>query len=140
MKTPTRTRALTAAAVVVVGLGITACTPAQQAAFHEHVANKVATVQLAGLSQPNAPSDTTLARLRNCESHGNYGAVSASGTYRGAYQFSRATWNSTAARFLPEYRGHDPATAPSFVQDAMARALWSATGWTSWPVCGRRAL
>ena len=134
--TPRPARALAVMAIAAVGLAISACTPAQKAAFVQHAS----AVHQAGVSQPGAPSDEALARLRQCESHGNYGAVSRSGTYRGAYQFSRGTWDSTARRFLPAYVGHDPATAMPFVQDAMARALWSTTGWTSWPVCGRRAL
>ena len=37
-----------------------------------------------------------LACIRQRESHGNYAAVSANGIYRGAYQFSQASWDSTA--------------------------------------------
>lgn len=133
--TPRPARAFAVVAIATVGIALAACTPAEKAAFVQHVS----AVHHVGVSQPGAPSDATLARLRQCESHGNYGAVSRSGTYRGAYQFSRATWNATARRFLPAYVGHDPASAPPYVQDAMARALWSQTGWTSWPVCGRRA-
>ena len=85
-----------------------------------------------------ALSDASLARLRNCESHGNYGAVSASGTYRGAYQFSRSTWNGVARANFPQYDGLDPAAAPADVQDAFARALYAQLGRSPWPVCGQR--
>src|ERR671914_175423 len=49
--------------------------------------------------------------LRQCESGGNYGAVSASGQYRGAYQFDRQTWNGVASRHNPALVGTDPAAA-----------------------------
>ncbi len=81
-------------------------------------------------------SDAQLARLRQCESGGNYAAVSASGTYRGAYQFSRSTWNSVAKQHYPEWNGVDPAAAPPYVQDAMTRALWAQMGRKPWPHCG----
>jgi hypothetical protein len=78
---------------------------------------------------PTKPS-STLARIRQCESGGNYQAVSPGGTYRGAYQFDRQTWASVG--------GHgDPATAPPAEQDARAQALHAQRGSTPWPVCGR---
>lgn len=83
-------------------------------------------------------SEAQLARLRACESGGNYRAVSSSGTYRGAYQFSRTTWNSVAATHYPEWRGVDPIDAPPYVQDAMTRALWAQMGRKPWPHCGLR--
>ncbi len=64
------------------------------------------------------------AALRRCESGGNYGAVSSSGTYRGAYQFSRSTWNSVARGSYPHLVGVDPAAAAPADQDAMALALY----------------
>ena len=86
-----------------------------------------------------AISDAGLSRLRACESGGNYSAVSRNGLYRGAYQFSRRTWSNVAKNVLPTFASVDPAAAPPHVQDAMARALWAATGPRSWPVCGYRA-
>jgi ferric-dicitrate binding protein FerR (iron transport regulator) len=77
------------------------------------------------------------AALRRCESGGNYGAVSASGTYRGAYQFSRSTWNAVAARSYPHLVGVDPAAASPADQDAMALALYRSSGASPWPHCGR---
>jgi len=47
----------------------------------------------ASASAPNA----TLARIAACESSGNPSAVSASGQYRGKYQFSRATWRERSS-------------------------------------------
>lgn len=83
-------------------------------------------------------SDSALARLRQCESGGNYAATSPGGTYRGAYQFAQSTWNSVASRHFPKWVGTDPAKAPSIVQDAMARALYLERGRAPWPVCGYR--
>lgn len=78
-----------------------------------------------------------LARIRACESGGNYGAVSRSGSYRGAYQFSRATWDGTARSSRPELVGADPAAAAPADQDAMAYALYVRSGPGQWPHCGR---
>ncbi len=83
-------------------------------------------------------SDAGLARLRACESHGNYGIVSASGKYRGAYQFSQSTWNSVARSHYPFLHGVDPAKARPWDQDRMARALWATAGPGQWPVCSKR--
>jgi peptidoglycan hydrolase-like protein with peptidoglycan-binding domain len=71
----------------------------------------------------------TLAKIAACESSGNPTAVSASGRYRGKYQFSRQTWR--------EYGGTgDPAAAPEAEQDRIAAALYAARGTQPWPVCG----
>ncbi len=86
---------------------------------------------------PKVPSDAALAALRACESHGNYGSVSAGGHYRGAYQFAQSTWNSVASRWFPSLVGIDPARASTADQDAMARALFAEAGWAPWPTCGR---
>ena len=85
-----------------------------------------ATTQSSGSgTAPNA----TLAKIAQCESSGNPAAVSASGQYRGKYQFSRATWR--------EYGGTgDPAAAPEAVQDRIAAALLADRGTQPWPVCG----
>jgi peptidoglycan hydrolase-like protein with peptidoglycan-binding domain len=71
----------------------------------------------------------TLARIAQCESSGNPTAVSASGQYRGKYQFSRATWRGLGG-------SGDPAKAPEAVQDAMAAKLLAQRGTSPWPVCG----
>lgn len=88
-----------------------------------------------------APTSTVehLARIKQCESRGNYAAVSASGKYRGAYQFSRATWDGNAARAgRPDLVGQDPAAVAPGDQDAMAVALYEASGPGQWPVCQHR--
>lgn len=82
-------------------------------------------------------SDASLARLRQCESGGNYNITSPGGAYRGAYQFAVSTWNAVAGRHFPRFVGVDPAYAAPEVQDAMARALYLEMGRSPWPVCGR---
>jgi peptidoglycan hydrolase-like protein with peptidoglycan-binding domain len=71
---------------------------------------------------------TELEHIAQCESGDDPTAVSASGRYRGKYQFSRATWRALG--------GHgDPAKAPESVQDAMAAKLYSLRGTAPWPNC-----
>ncbi|MDH4167959.1 MAG: transglycosylase family protein [Acidimicrobiia bacterium] len=117
--------------IVLAALGLTlvltACTPAEMA-------------QYLAITEPtrHVLNNEQLHRLRTCESGGNYGIVSASGRYRGAYQFSRATWDSVAGRHYPFLRGLDPAASPWYWQDAMARALFAEQGAAPWPHCGRR--
>lgn len=94
--------------------------------------DKAASAPHGGSGGPN------LAALRACESGGNYGAVNPTGTYRGAYQFSRSTWNSVAAKAYPHLVGVDPAAASPADQDAMAAALYASQGSRPWPHCGKR--
>jgi hypothetical protein len=82
-------------------------------------------------------TDSQLFALRSCESTDNYGAVSGSGRYRGAYQFSQYTWDDVAGRHYPWLVGVDPAAAEFWWQDAMARALFAESGARPWPHCGR---
>lgn len=79
---------------------------------------------------PTWDESATLARIRNCESGGDYGAVSASGRYRGAYQFDRGTWGSVGG-------SGDPAAASPDEQDYRALILLRQRGTRPWPVCGR---
>jgi hypothetical protein len=74
-------------------------------------------------------SDEKWEKLRWCESSDRYDAVSPSGTYRGAYQFDYATWQTVGGT-------GDPALAPPTEQDARARELYARRGWYPWPVCG----
>jgi hypothetical protein len=138
-----KSRSITARALILgaIGLGllgVAACDPADPAT-QVFVAHAQAQGSAIAARTAGGPSDAVLARLRNCESSGNYHAVSGSGAYRGAYQFSRQTWNSVAGSFLPGYVGVDPAAAPPSIQDAMARALWQRSGPSQWPLCGPRA-
>src|SRR5207247_1795850 len=74
-------------------------------------------------------ASSTLQRIAQCESGGNPSAVSASGQYRGKYQFSRATWRAMGGT-------GDPAKAPEAEQDRRAAALLAQAGTSPWPVCG----
>ncbi|MBA2437852.1 MAG: transglycosylase family protein [Acidimicrobiia bacterium] len=67
--------------------------------------------------------------IKACESGGDYGAVSASGKYRGAYQFDQSTWESVGG-------SGDPAAASPAEQDQRAAALKSQRGSSPWPSCG----
>lgn len=69
------------------------------------------------------------AALRNCESGGNY-ANKENPKYRGAYQFSYATWASVGG-------SGDPANASPEEQDMRARMLFERSGAGQWPRCGR---
>jgi hypothetical protein len=87
---------------------------------------------------PPAPSgthphhdDPFLACTRARESRGNYGVVSGSGLYYGAYQFSPTTWNTTANHAgRLELIGVLPSRASAYDQDDMAWTLyqWQGTG------------
>jgi hypothetical protein len=77
------------------------------------------------------PSDGQLYALRMCESGGNYRINSGNGFY-GAYQFSLQTWRGLGYASYPHY-------ASAATQDAAVRKLYAQSGWSPWPVCGRRA-
>jgi uncharacterized protein YabE (DUF348 family) len=70
------------------------------------------------------------AALARCESGGRPDAVSASGTYRGMYQFSMATWRSVGG-------SGDPAAASAAEQTLRAQMLYARSGAGQWPHCGR---
>jgi ribosomal protein L24E len=84
---------------------------------------------------PSLANDPFLACTRAHESDhaGGYGAVSSSGTYRGAYQFDRSTWDN-AARLAGRFDlvGVDPAAAAPADQDLVAMALFHAQGGSPW--------
>ena len=86
---------------------------------------------------PDGPSDVQWEALRFCEATGNYEAVSPTGKYRGAYQFSRQTWDWIAGMHHEHLVGVDPAAASPHDQDHMAQALYDLRGRGQWPVCGR---
>jgi resuscitation-promoting factor RpfB len=68
------------------------------------------------------------AALAKCESGGRPDAVSASGTYRGMYQFSRATWAGVGG-------SGDPAAASVAEQTKRAQMLYARSGAGQWG-CG----
>ena len=87
------------------------------------------------------PAGTTEAQwhaLRECESTQNYRAISVSGRYRGAYQFSIRTWDWVAGMHYPELVGIDPIDASPSDQDKMAYKLYEINGWDPWPTCKKR--
>jgi hypothetical protein len=75
-------------------------------------------------------ADPVLERIAACESAGDPTAVSASGRYRGKYQFSMQTWSQMGGE-------GDPAQASEAEQDRMAARLLRQKGTSPWPVCGR---
>lgn len=84
----------------------------------------------AGRGDPSPAERETLARIRWCESRNNYAIVSASGRYRGAYQFDVATWKGVGG-------SGDPAAASPAEQDYRALLLLRMRGTRPWPHCGR---
>jgi resuscitation-promoting factor RpfB len=69
-----------------------------------------------------------LEAIARCESGGDPTAVSSGGTYRGKYQFDRATWRALGGR-------GDPAAAPESEQDRRAARLMRTSGPGAWPNC-----
>lgn len=78
---------------------------------------------------PTAAESAQLAKIRHCESRGNYQIVSASGRYRGAYQFDMRTWAGVGG-------SGDPAAASPAEQDYRALLLLRQRGTRPWPNCG----
>ena len=95
----------------------------------------------AGAVEHPIPAGTTEEQwhaLRECESTQNYRAVSRSGRYRGAYQFSIRTWDWVAGMHYPDLVGVDPIDASPSDQDKMAYQLYEINGWDPWPTCKKR--
>ncbi|HUR76787.1 MAG TPA: transglycosylase family protein, partial [Acidimicrobiales bacterium] len=76
-------------------------------------------------------TDDIFIRLSWCEAGGRPDAVSRSGRYFGAFQFSLATWHSMG---MPG----SPVDFPYEVQLDTAKRLQARSGWGQWPVCARR--
>lgn len=81
-------------------------------------------------STAQAASRDDFARLRLCESSGNYQADTGNGYY-GAYQFDERTWRGLG------YHGYPHQASPA-TQDAAAEQLQADRGWSPWPACSRR--
>ena len=92
----------------------------------------ISTAQAASAPAAAASTDTTtsLQQIAQCESGGDPTAVSASGQYRGKYQFDRATWEAMGGT-------GDPAAAPEAEQDRRAADLMARQGPSAWPVCSK---
>ena len=82
------------------------------------------------LGNPTSSESATLAKIRQCESRGNYSIVSSTGRYRGAYQFDHTTWRAVGG-------SGDPAAASPQEQDYRALLLLRMRGTRPWPHCGR---
>lgn len=119
---------------------------ARKAADEAAARKKAAATTTTAKPPPAAPATTVEPRsgeptpdqwlgLRQCESSNNYKAVSAGGRFRGAYQFSQATWNWVAANVAPDLVGVDPAQAAPGHQDNMALSLYRLRGASQWPIC-----
>jgi hypothetical protein len=93
------------------------------------LSGSAATAAPSGGGTTTAAPGATLARIAQCESGGDPTAVSSSGTYRGKYQFTRATWADLGG-------SGDPAAAPEAEQDRRAAKLYAQRGSAPWPVCG----
>lgn len=93
------------------------------------LAASFAAVDVAAASAASAATADDFARLRQCESGGNYRINTGNGFY-GAYQFDRGTWNGLG------YPGTANQASPA-TQDEAARRLQAARGWSPWPACSR---
>ena len=94
------------------------------------MAAPVAPVGTGGTGDSTGDEQAFLAQVRRCESKGDYGIVSSTGRYRGAYQFSVQTWQGVGG-------SGDPAAASPAEQDQRALALLRLQGKRAWPVCSR---
>lgn len=73
-------------------------------------------------------------RAHESDTSGGYAAVSPNGRWFGAYQFTLDTWRGAVTRAgHPEHADTRPDHAPSHVQDAAARQLFSERGLQPWP-------
>lgn len=77
-----------------------------------------------------APSETDLRRLRQCESTDNSADNTGNGFY-GAYQFDLPTYHGLGYEGLPS-------DASLATQTAAATSLEEARGWQPWPACSRK--
>ncbi|MGA8370757.1 MAG: transglycosylase family protein [Acidimicrobiales bacterium] len=96
----------------------------QQAAQAQQVAQQQQAAQLAPAA---SSSGDDFARLRQCESGGNYGDNTGNGYY-GAYQFSQSAWQGLGYSGLPS-------DASPAQQDQAAQQLHAESGWSPWPSC-----
>ena len=83
-----------------------------------------------GASPASAATAEDFAKLRQCESGGNY-AINTGNGYYGAYQFDLRTWQGLG------YSGR-PDQAPPALQDEAAYRLYEQRGWSPWPACSRK--
>ncbi|GAC1441927.1 MAG: transglycosylase family protein [Mycobacteriales bacterium] len=108
------------AAPVIAAAGISA----------SFVAADAAVLAASASAASSSASDSDLAKLRTCESGGNYATNTGNGYY-GAYQFALQTWHSLG------YPGRPDQASPA-TQDAAVRQLQARSGWGQWPACSAR--
>ncbi len=94
------------------------------------VGGLTATLGTLSAGTAEAASGNDFARLRACESGGNYAINTGNGFY-GAYQFDRRTWQGLG------YPGTANQASPA-TQDEAAARLQAARGWQPWPACSRK--
>jgi len=124
----------------------TLLTPSEQSQIADPLLDVSVDAQIAdslveALSSHPLPKGTTEEQwdfLRFCESTHNYEALSRTGRYRGAYQFSIRTWDWVAGMYYEELVGVDPIDASPADQDKMAYRLYEINGWDPWPTCKKR--
>ena len=136
-----RTTTSTTAAPATTTTAATATTTTATATTTTTTAEPPPTTTEDGEIKHPIPAGTTEAQwhaLRQCESTQNYRAISSSGRYRGAYQFSIRTWNWVAEMHYPELVAVDPINASPPDQDKMAYKLYEINGWDPWPTCKKR--
>jgi hypothetical protein len=86
---------------------------------------------LAASAMPaNAATSDDFAKLRQCESGGNYQINTGNGFY-GAYQFDAGTWHGLGYAGLPN-------EASAAQQDEAAAKLYNSRGWAPWPSCSAK--
>lgn len=84
------------------------------------------TITLASTASAD-PAASDWAKLRACESSGNYSIDTGNGYY-GAYQFGLGTWESVGGT-------GKPSDAKPAEQDYRAHILYRMRGWQPWPSC-----
>uniref|UniRef100_UPI0028A1601F transglycosylase family protein n=2 Tax=Dermacoccus TaxID=57495 RepID=UPI0028A1601F len=88
----------------------------------------LASTASAATSTSSSSASSVLAKIKSCESGGNYQAVNASSGASGAYQFLNSTWKGLSAS-----AGYTTAaSAPASVQDAAALELYNQAGTSPW--------
>jgi hypothetical protein len=87
---------------------------------------------------PTGSESSTLACIRQRESHGDYTAVDPSGTYRGAYQIYQPGWDATARSLgRSDLVGVRPNNASPADQDMVALQMLRLNGTRPWGgACG----
>jgi Transglycosylase-like domain len=101
--------------------------------LYEGIARAQAEAAAAAQHGSGGGSGDCLGSIRERESSGDYGAVSSSGTYRGAYQYDQQTWDSNAAASgRTDLVGADPAAVDPASQDQIAADTYARRGNQPW--------